>query len=98
MTAAILVCDSEGKGPDHAAGRFGSDALETLAHSTIGRRSPRRCRPSPRFLVECGLLGVIHAPSCTVGSALADISGVALRSASVYSSRPVPGPRFEPAA
>jgi hypothetical protein len=43
MTAAIQVCDSEAKEPDHVAGRFGSDALETLAHSTIGRRSPRRC-------------------------------------------------------
>src|SRR5580704_17254167 len=69
MTAAIRVSDSEGKAPDHVAGRFGSDARETLAHSTIGRRSPRRCRPSPRSLVECGLLDVIHAPSCTVGSA-----------------------------
>jgi hypothetical protein len=44
MTAAIQVCDPEGKGPDHVAGRFGSDALETLAHSTTGRPSPRRCR------------------------------------------------------
>jgi hypothetical protein len=42
MTAAIHVCDSEEKGPDHVAGRFGSDDLETLAHLTIGRRSPRR--------------------------------------------------------
>src|ERR1700738_1944850 len=98
MTDTIHVCDSEGKGPDHVADRFGSDALETMAHSTIGRRSPRRCRPSPRSLVECGLRGVIHAPSCIVGSALADISGVALRSASVYSLRLVPGPRFEQVA
>src|ERR1700692_3531353 len=98
MTAAIHVCDSEGKWPDHVAGRFGSDALETLARSTIGRRSPRRCRPSPRSLVECGLLGVIHVLSRIAGSALADISGAVFRSASVYSLCLVPGPRIEPAA
>jgi hypothetical protein len=81
MTAAIRVCDSEGKGPDHVAGRFEPDAPETLAHSTIGRRSPHRCRPSPRSLVECGLLGVIHVLSSIAGSALADISGAVVRSA-----------------
>src|SRR5580692_10835863 len=98
MTAAIHVCDSEGKAPDHVAGRFGSDALETLAHSTNGRRSLRRCRPSPRSLVECGLLGVIHAPSCIAGSALADTSGAVFRSASVYSLCLIPRPHIEPAA
>src|ERR1700722_1965884 len=98
MTAAIQVCDSEGNGPDHVAGRFGSDAPETLAYSTIGRRSPRRCRPSPRSLVECDLLGVIHVPSCIAGSALADTSGAVFRSASVYSLCLIPGPRIEPVA
>jgi hypothetical protein len=73
MTAAIHARGSERKGPDPVADRFGSDAPETLAHSTIGRRSPRRCQPSPRSLAELGLLGVIHAPACIAGSALAVI-------------------------
>src|ERR1700722_835342 len=98
MTAAIHVCESEGKGPDHVAGRFGYDALETPAHSTNGRRSLRRCRPSPRSLVECGRPGVIHVPSSIAGSALADLSGAVFRSASVYSLCLVLGPRIEPAA
>src|ERR1700688_177809 len=89
MTAAIHVCGSEEKGPDPVAGRSESGAPETLAHSTIGRRSPRRCRPSPRFLVECGLLGVIHAPSCTVGSVLADTHS-ALQAIAALKPNPMP--------
>jgi hypothetical protein len=69
--------------PDPVAGRLESGAPETPAHSTIGRRSPHRCRPFPRSRAEFDIDGVIHAPSGIASSPLADISDAALRSMSV---------------
>ena len=54
MTAAMLARESEGKEPDPVAGRFEYDAPETPVHSTIEKRSPHRCRPSPQSLAEFG--------------------------------------------
>jgi hypothetical protein len=97
-TAAIHARSSEEKRPDPVAGRFESGAPETLAHSTIGRWSPHRCRPCPRSRAEFDRDGVIHAPSSIADSALADISDAALRSMSVALAFLSQMHRFEAAA
>ena len=69
--AAIRAVGSAGRGLDPAAGRFGSFARETPAHSTSGRPSLGRCLSSPRSAAGFDLDGAVHALRCIVGIALA---------------------------
>src|SRR3981081_2930044 len=98
MMAAVHARAFHGRASDPVADHFESGALETPAHSTNGPRCLPRCRPSPRFVVESDLAGVVPAPPRSADSVLAGIAGAALRSKSVSLSLLVRAFLFVPTA